>query len=81
MESIEGSNKKREKGKEDIMVLAEQLEDDLEDVRNIIQLLEMSLESNQDDEHIIKSVSIIHKMVSAVMEKRVMELKEAVWKE
>lgn len=64
--------------KEDIMVLAEQLEDDLEDVKNIIHLLEMSLESNQDDEHIIKSVSIIHKMVSAVIEKRVVELKETV---
>lgn len=75
-EKISGSNRM-----EEIILLIEQLENDLDDVRNIVQLLEMSLENNQDDAHIIKSVNIIDKMLSAVMEKRIVELKEAVWKE
>lgn len=75
------NGKESSKSTERIILSAEQLEDSLEDIRHIIQLFELSLEGNQEDAHIIKSISIIHKMVNAVIEKEIVELKEAVWGE
>lgn len=47
----------------------EGIQEGLTDVRNVVQLLEISLQSNEDDLHIIQSVHLIGKMVFALSEK------------
>lgn len=47
--------------------LIDDLQEKLEDIQNITQLLEMSLANNGDDPHIIKSVSIIDKMLATII--------------
>lgn len=43
--------------------------EELEDIKNIGQMLEISLQANEDDPNIIRSVSIINRKLAAVMEK------------
>lgn len=40
----------------------------LEDIKNIGQMLEISLQANEDDPNIIRSVSIINKELASVIE-------------
>lgn len=40
----------------------------LEDIKNIGQLLEVSLQANEDDPSIIRSVSIINRKLASVIE-------------
>ena len=40
----------------------------LEDIKNIGQLLEISLQANEDDPNIIRSVSIINRKLVSVIE-------------
>ena len=40
----------------------------LEDIKTIGQLLEVSLEANEDDPNIIRSVSIINRKLASVIE-------------
>ena len=40
----------------------------LEDIKNIGQLLEISLQANEDDPNIIRSVSIINRKLASVIE-------------
>lgn len=43
--------------------------EELEDIKNIGQMLEISLQANEDDPNIIRSVSIINRKLAAVIEK------------
>lgn len=43
--------------------------EELEDIKNIGQMLEVSLQANEDDPNIIRSVSIINRKLAAVIEK------------
>ena len=45
----------------------------LEDIKNIGELLEASLQANEDDPHIIRSVSIINKKLASVIEEATAE--------
>ena len=45
------------------MIYQEHLTEQVKDIVNIVQLLEVELETNEDDEHIIRTVSIIEKML------------------
>ena len=47
--------------------------EELEDIKNIGQMLEISLQANEDDPNIIRSVSIINKKFAAVIEKAIAE--------
>ena len=43
--------------------------EELEDIKNIGQMLEVSLQANEDDPNIIRSVSIINRKLASVIEK------------
>ena len=45
----------------------------LEDIKNIGELLETSLQANEDDPHIIRSVSIINRKLAFVIEEAMAE--------
>ena len=45
------------------------IKEELEEVLNIMQLLEISLTNNEDDEHIIRSLHVLQRMVKSVMDK------------
>lgn len=47
----------------------ESIREDMEDVLNIVQLLAVSLEDNEEDGHIIRSVHVIQKMIKAVIDR------------
>lgn len=47
--------------------------EELEDIKNIGQMLEISLQANEDDPNIIRSVSIINRKLAAVIEKAMAE--------
>ncbi|EOS24680.1 hypothetical protein C804_05151 [Lachnospiraceae bacterium A4] len=47
----------------------ESIREELEDVLNIVQLLAVSLEDNEEDSHIIRSVDVIQKMIKAVIDR------------
>ena len=40
----------------------------LEDIKNIGQMLEISLQANEDDPNVIRSVSIINRKLASVIE-------------
>ena len=42
--------------------------EELEDIKNIGQMLEISLQTNEDDPNIIRSVSIINRKLASVIE-------------
>lgn len=52
----------------------ETLQDKIEDIRNIIQILEISMQNTKEDEHIIRSVSVIDKMLDNVLQVDMKEL-------
>ncbi len=47
--------------------------EELEDIKNIGQMLEISLQANEDDPNIIRSVRIINRKLAAVIEKATAE--------
>ena len=47
--------------------------EELEDIKNIGQMLEISLQANEDDPNIIRSVSIINRKLADVIEKATAE--------
>lgn len=48
--------------------LKENLEEQTRDAMNILQLLEVELSANEDDEHIIRTVSIVEKILKSSLE-------------
>lgn len=54
----------------------ETLQTNIEDVRNIVQLLEISLTENKEDKHIIRSVNVIDKMLKSILVEDMNTLKE-----
>ncbi len=48
---------------------SESIREELEDILNIVQLLAVSLEDNEEDSHIIRSVDVIQKMIKAVIDR------------
>lgn len=46
----------------------EEITEKMRDIRNVVQLLEISLKSNEDDGHIVRSVGVIDKMLASVVE-------------
>lgn len=56
----------------------ETVQGNLEDIRNIVQLLKMSLLNNEDDPHICRSVDIIDKMLKSVIHEDMGELRNAI---
>ena len=49
----------------------QELEENIEEIRdamNILQLLEVELSANEDDEHIIRTVSIVEKILKSSLE-------------
>lgn len=59
-----------------VLLEIETLQTNVCDVRNIVQLLEMSLTENQDDKHIIRSIKIIDKMVRTIEVEDIGRLKD-----
>lgn len=47
----------------------ESIREELEDILNIVQLLAVSLDDNEEDSHIIRSVDVIQKMIKAVIDR------------
>lgn len=47
--------------------------EELEDIKNIGQMLEISLQTNEGDPNIIRSVSIINRKLAVVIEKATAE--------
>lgn len=48
--------------------LKENIEEQIRDAMNILQLLEVELSANEDDEHIIRTVSIVEKILKSSSE-------------
>ena len=48
--------------------LKENIEEQIIDAMNILQLLEVELSANEDDEHIIRTVSIVEKILESSLE-------------
>ena len=48
--------------------LEENIEEQIRDAMNILQLLEVDLSANEDDEHIIRTVSIVEKILKSSLE-------------
>jgi hypothetical protein len=48
--------------------LKENIEEQIRDAMNIVQLLEVELSANEDDEHIIRTVSIVEKILKSSLE-------------
>ena len=48
--------------------LKENIEEQIRDAMNILQLLEVELSANEDDEHIIRIVSIVEKILKSSLE-------------
>lgn len=48
--------------------LEENIEEQIRDAMNILQLLEVELSANEDDEHIIRTVSIVEKILKSSLE-------------
>lgn len=48
--------------------LIENLEEQIKDAINILQLLAVELSANEDDEHTIRAVSIVEKILKAHLE-------------
>lgn len=48
--------------------LKENIEEQIRDAMNILQLLEVELSANEDDEHIIRTVSIVEKILKSSLE-------------
>ena len=48
--------------------LKENLEEQIRDAMNILQLFEVELSANEDDEHIIRTVSIVEKILKSSLE-------------
>ena len=48
--------------------LKENIEEQIIDALNILQLLEVELSANEDDEHIIRTVSIVEKILKSSLE-------------
>lgn len=67
-------------GKNELLTAAEKLQTGLEDIKNIVQLLEMSLANNKDDEHIIRSVNIINRMIETSINEDTVALMETIQK-
>lgn len=65
-------------GNEEKIAILEKLEDDMGDIRNIVQLLGMSLCNNEDDTHIIRTISVIDKMIEAVIKEDINRLKKVI---
>ena len=64
---IQSANRYKHR-EEKIMDMKDMIEE-LEDIKNIGQMLEVSLQANEDDPNIIRSVSIINRKLAAVIEK------------
>lgn len=64
------SNSTKEKGETfmEHQELKENLEEQIRDAMNILQLLEVELSANEDDEHIIRTVSIVEKILKSSLE-------------
>ena len=54
--------------------LKENIEEQIRDAMNIMQLLEVELSANEDDEHIIRTVSIVEKM--SCIDKPILQARE-----
>lgn len=48
--------------------LKENIEEQIRDAMNILQLLEVELSANEDDEYIIRTVSIVEKILKSSLE-------------
>ena len=48
--------------------LKENIEEQIRDAMNILQLPEVELSANEDDEHIIRTVSIVEKILKSSLE-------------
>ena len=48
--------------------LKENIEEQIRDAMNILQLLEVELSANEDDEHTIRTVSIVEKILKSHLE-------------
>ncbi len=47
----------------------ESIREDMKDILNIVQLLIISLENNEEDEHVIRSVNVIQRLIKSVIDK------------
>ena len=69
---MEENNKIIGNENEKLETAKEKLVDDMKDLLNIVQLLALTLESTEEDEHILRSVYVIEKMVRSIMDNDLM---------
>lgn len=51
--------------------LAGEVKEELEDIENVLQMLELSLEMNEDEEAVRRSVRIVRKMIRSLTDNAV----------
>ncbi len=59
-----------------IQLAVEDLEENLYDVQNVVQLLAMSLTSNEEDEHMVRSINVINKMLANILKTDIVTIKQ-----
>lgn len=47
----------------------ENIREDMKDILNIVQLLAISLEDNEEDDHVIRSVNVIQRLIKSVIDR------------
>ena len=47
----------------------ESIREDMKDILNIVQLLTISLEDNEEDDHVIRSVNVIQRLIKSVIDR------------
>lgn len=48
---------------------SENIREDMKDILNIAQLLIISLEINEEDDHVIRSINVIQRMIKSIIDK------------
>lgn len=51
-----------------LLMKIEDIQESMNDIKNLVQLIEVSLQKNEDDLHIVSSVHIIWKIIDSVIE-------------
>ncbi len=44
-----------------------EIKEELEDIENVLQMLELSLEMNEEEESVRRSIKIVHKMIHKLL--------------
>lgn len=63
----------------EMRIEVENVEERLHDIKNVVQLLEISLTQNKDDDSVIRSVGLIRRMINTLISNDMLMLKDMIY--